>query len=353
MQVRTIYDEPGWHRFKKLTSDLPDYPGRSPNGKYIAYENSFYDELRLEHGMGDYLSDIIVVNISGSYLQNITGQFQPGGFSGIDWSPDGEHFAFVGVTDPFVYTNVSAGDGYWKYYIYIANEDGSDLQKLQGGPIQYGGGSISEKAWSPDGKQLAYLETRGIAIVNADGSGYMEYDFDKNIGEPQRLYWLDDGQQLVFTDVDDNFYKINTDFSGLEKLSFATEIDKLIYRFRLLKTRTIWDQNEQKVLSPDGRWIAYSACSQIRVISTETRENYFVLDSKQIEKLSENPNLPIYPGALRDDLIWSPDSRQLIFTQDANYGVILHTFQGLFAINIDGTGLRQISNNAMSPALQP
>jgi Tol biopolymer transport system component len=338
---------------RKVTPDLPDYPDRSPNGKYIVDERSFYDELRLEHGLGDYLSDIIIVNISGSYLRNITAQFQPGIFEAVEWSPDGKHLAFVGGTDPSNYTDTTTGKRYRKYSVYIANADGTGLRKLDGGPYQNKGGTLNVKAWSPDGKRLAYFESKGIAIINADGSGFSEYTLDKSINEPQRLYWLDDGQQLVFTDVDDNFYKINTDFSGLEKLSFATEIDKLIYRFQILKTRTIWDQNEQKVLSPDGRWIAYFTCSQIRVISTETRESYFILDAKQIEQLSQNSDPPIYAHDFGNDLIWSPDSRQLIFTQDVNYGEVIHTFKGLFAINIDGTGLRQISENALWPALQP
>jgi Tol biopolymer transport system component len=339
---------------RKLTPDLPyEYPGRSPDGKYVAYEDEFYNELRLQNGMGDFLSNIIVTNISGSYKRNITSKLQPGGFYGVNWSPSGKYFAFTGVTDGFVESN-PPGKGYWKKYVYVVNADGSNLRKLPGGPFK--DGSITA-AWSPKGDRLAFLTSTGFAMINADGSGFVEYPLERSFGFRQ-IFWLDDNQHLVFTDGDDNYYRINSDFTNQENLNFATPVDKLLYRFQLLKTHTL-DASAfygPKLLSPDGKWIAYfeSTCDQFRVINTETRENYSVLDGATIKNLTINSE-PIYPQGFDGwyDSFWSPDSRQLLFIQEYRYGVVLHTFHGLFAINLDGTGLHPVFDDGWFPDVQP
>ncbi len=334
----------------KLLPVSPSYPGRSPDGKYIAARREFYDPFRVEHGLGDYLSNIFVATVKGSDVKNITGELQPGLFSDVDWSPTGQQFAFTGITSPLVFPGNS--DGYWPRDVYLVNADGSDVRKLPGGPF---GMLDRAEAWSPDGARLAFLTSKGIAIVNADGSGLSEHTIEQNLGE-RSLFWLDDGQHLVFTDADDDYYKIKPDFSGLEKLALDTEIDKLIYRFTLLKSRTISARETKMRLSPDGKWIAYFSCSgQIRVISTETRESYLVLDNKKgmqdFFKAANN----VQPWGFGSDLEWAPDSRLLIFTYDTSYNGVNHVFRNLFAINIDASGLRQIDVGieVRSPAVQP
>ena len=339
---------------RKLTPDLPyDYPGRSPDGKYVAYEDEFYNELRLTNGLGDFLSNIIVTNISGSYKRNITSKFQPGGFGRINWSPTGKYFAFTGVTDGFVESN-PPGHGFWKEYVYVASADGSNLQKLPGGPIQ--DGSITA-AWSPKGDRLAFLTSKGIATINVDGSGFVEYPLERSFGSRQ-IFWLDDNQHLVFTDSDDNYYKINTDFTHQENLNFATPVDKLLYRFQLLKTHTL-DASAfygPELLSPDGKWITYfeKNCHQFRVINTKTHENYYVLDGDTIKNLTINSE-QIFPDEFDGwyGSLWSPDSRQFLFVQNYRYSIILHTFHGLFAINLDGTGLHMVFDDGWFPDVQP
>ena len=338
---------------RKLTPDSPYYPGRSSDGKYIVYSHDFYDPLRLEHELGDYLSDVLVRNISGSYVKNITSELQPAGFGPIEWSPTGQQLAFSGVTEPIVYSGKKYySDGYWPRHMYLANADGSGLQKLPGGPFQ---SYEYNKAWSPDGQRLAFLTAKGIAIVNADGSGFSEYPIENSLGK-REIFWLDDDQSLVFTNAEGNYYKINPDFTGLEKLFFATEIDKWIYQFQLLKTRTIGDYGAEKYLSPDGKWIAYFGCSgQIRVINTETQKNYLVLDGeKEMQDAFKDSDFSNSFG-FGNDFEWAPDSRQLIFTHKTLYWAVNQIGQSLFAISIDGTGLHQIDvgREVWFPKIQP
>lgn len=337
---------------RKLTPDSPYYPGRSPDGKYIAYSHKFFAPLNMTINLGDYLSNIIVQNTSGSYVKIITDQLQPGSFWKILWSPTGSQFTFIGVTEPTAYFHGNSGDGYWPRHAYLANADGSNLRKLPGGPFA---SNEHPQAWSPDGQRLAFLTAKGIATIHADGSGYVEYPIEKSLGE-RDIYWLDDGQSLVFTDATGEYYKIDPDFTNLERLPLSTDIEKLIYRFRLLKTKTLWHQDGEKHLSPDGKWIAYFGCKgQIRVINAETHTNYLVLDrEKEKQGMFKNSDFETSWG-FGNDLAWAPDSRQLLFTYDTLYWAVNQIGRSLFVINLDGTGLRKIETGVevWFPTVQP
>lgn len=353
---------------RKVIADSPYDPGRSPDGKYVVYAQDFYDELRLEHGLGDYLSNVFVENISGAYKQNLTAKFQPAAFGRIDWSPDSKHFAFTGVTEPMVGT-------YWPVHVYLANADGSNLRKLdEGGAFRDDNYGYQEKTWSSDGKRLAFLTSKGIAMINADGSEFSEYKLE-NSTYARDIFWSEDNQHLIFTDNSDTLYKITVDFKNLEKLPFATDLDKLLYRMQLLKTRGLDVRKPDHShyhyeLSPNEKWLAYfedgtspdNRCRQIRIMSTETGESYFVLDLEglipYLLKHSPNEELSIisvdsiYNTSLFDRLLWSPDSRQLLLTYSYR-GLNRLRHQDLFAINLDGTDLRLIMDDVWYPEIQP
>jgi Tol biopolymer transport system component len=342
---------------RKVTADLPYDPRRSPDGKYIVENPTFYNESRLQNHLEDYLANIIIKDVSGSYVRNVTEGFQPGDFIDFAWSPTGRYFTFIGVTEPFSYfdNHNMEGEGYWKLYAYLASADGSNVQKLPDGQFRAFGNNAS--AWSPDGERLAFLTAQGIAIIHADGSKLVEYPLDKNFGE-REIFWPDDNQQIVFTDADGNYFRISADFTGKEKLPLITEIDKIIYRFHLLKSDRLEVYEHQKVLSPDGQWIAYlvpgylsvgdGRCDQIRVINTKTRQSYFVLAPENVGKLlgDSEPSMYNVIYSFRD-LEWAPDSRHIIFTEESDLGVSWsRPVRYLFAVNIDGTDLRQVTTQS-------
>ena len=97
-------------------------------------------------------------------------------------------------------------------------------------------------------------------------------------------------------------------------------------------------------------------------MSVETGENYVVLDREGLIPylLNHSPNEElsilsvdsIYSTSEFGNLMWSPDSRQLLFTHSYS-GLNAFSHQDFFAINLDGTGLHLIMDDVWNPEIQP
>jgi hypothetical protein len=118
--------------------------------------------------------------------------------------------------------------------IYILNSDGSGLRELAVGEYP---------AWSPVDDWIAhrgcYGPDCGLWITQADSGERRRLTTGGGDGQPA---WSPDGKQLAYISKDDgNFelYKINRDGSGKVRLSNTPQSDGL----------PIW--------SPDGKWIAF------------------------------------------------------------------------------------------------
>lgn len=188
-------------------------PVGSPDGRLIAFSNSYFDG-------GD---EIAVMNPDGSDVRRLT--TAEGQDRGASWSPDGREIAFWSERDED------------KREIYVVSADGSSTRRLTSddftdmwpswssrGEIAYesyrgdgaeifavsGSGGSSrrisprgldarEPAWSPDGSQLAFISStaRGSAlgIMSADGSNVRKIAEAKAIRNPA---WSPDGRFLVF-----------------------------------------------------------------------------------------------------------------------------------------------------------
>ena len=84
----------------------------------------------------------------------------------------------------------------------------------------------SEPAWSPDGRQIAYVGD-GIHVVNADGTGDTLILSGENIpGGPK---WSPDGSRIAFFMRDENsntdVYAMNPDGSGIVRLTTNLQVD--------------------------------------------------------------------------------------------------------------------------------
>ena len=177
--------------------------------------------------------DVYMIHPDGSGLVNLTQS--PAHYYYLQWSPDGQHLIFirntadsktdimshhVGETSPEVlastvffpieYNPNQHFEYSWSpdskqiafldkpagnYDIYTINADGSnepELRQLTNDP-----GQEIDFAWSPDGSQIAYQKINGdqisIMVMNADGSD--QHEVARGTGEV-RLSWSRDGKSL-------------------------------------------------------------------------------------------------------------------------------------------------------------
>ncbi len=126
------------------------------------------------------------------------------------WSPDGARIAFE-----------RAGSFFTE--IWVMNADGTAPAQIYPDGI--------DPAWSPDGTQIAFARSSGIAVVNADGTGFQELTpsaapgFEVNIdSEPA---WSPDGATILFTRFGDvqggaepeKIYAVNADGTGVRQVT--------------------------------------------------------------------------------------------------------------------------------------
>jgi Tol biopolymer transport system component len=238
-------------------------------------------------------SEIYVMNADGSSQQNLTNH--PASDSGAAWSPDGTKIAFA-----------SNRDG--NFEVYVIDADGSN-------PFNLTNNSANEAtpAWSPDGSMIAFRSDRDgdmdIYVMAADGSGpitnltnHPSFDHDPT--------WSPDGTQIAFssdrTGVDQIFV-MNTDGSSQMNITNSAGHDG------------------QPDWSPDGATIAFTKGDPSGVA--------YLIDP-------DGSNLRLLgPTGLSGDPSWSPDGTQLAII------IVVGGRDDIFAINADGTGLTNLTNN--------
>ncbi len=162
----------------------------------------------------------------------------------------------------FTYGFTASRDGkriaYHKdYHVYLANADGSGMQK-----IETGQSFNFAPSWSPDGKRLLFLSGSGNThcdpyMVQSDGTGLMKlaerngykgsiefldvYDFHE--GSSDVPVWSADGASVFFTALVGNTVELFRVFPGMEPVRLTyTEDGSLHYH---------------PLPSPDGKWLLY------------------------------------------------------------------------------------------------
>jgi TolB protein len=248
------------------------------------------------------------------------------------WSPDGSSIAYAHIS-------INPNDTIYKSGIYIIDTNGNQRRVIINGPvynpswshdgnkIAFDGGGIFTitqsgddlflvthrgraffPSWSPDDKSIAYDVTdrdalNGIWIISIDGvlSRYLGLGRDPD--------WSPNGRFLVYegppgpTESEDQIWTADTSGSSRKQLTRNSSIT-----------------NRYPSWSPDGTKISWTGDGELWMMNS---------DGKNQRKITDG----FYSA-------WSPDSRQIVFSRmTPQRDRVL-----LWRINIDGTGLTQITH---------
>jgi len=167
---------------------------------------------------------------------------------------------------------------------YSVLPDGSSRQVVfDGDPMR-----IAQIAWSPDGTRIVYqnpiVDERGIFVANADGSDAVRLTEGWNDGWPS---WSPDGSRILFT-------------------------------------RTAVDPGDDRCIP--GIPHDFQCPTDIYVMD---------VDGSNVVRLTDDPAGEFMP-------VWSPDGSLIAFAREGD--PVAGTFEAIYAIRPDGTGVRQISS---------
>ena len=183
--------------------------------------------------------------------------------------------------------------------------------------------------WSPDRSKIVFETRRNgeaeIFIMNSDGSS------QTRIGRGRAPVWSPDGTRIAF--VREGIATMKPDGSDVQLL-------------------TSDNSDGQPSWSPDGTRIAFERRGACRLLFFDlvcATDLYTMSpDGSQVTDLT---NLP--PGERATDPAWSPDGTRLVYA----YGVFLGIPRNLFALELSGGKIRQLTNTAdrweQSPVWSP
>jgi hypothetical protein len=201
--------------------------------------------------------------------------------------------------------------------VFIMNPDGTHERQLLPGLFE-------GPTWSPDGKRLGL----GHAVINADGTGFREWDqsgLDFNL---ECWDWSPDGQRMLceaFTDgdADDQVHGVYTvrasDGGDLVRLSEPG------------------DRGVPGSYSPDGRWVAYIA------EQSQTGGKLYVV------RVDGTDRHQVGSVASALDPRWSPDGTSILVTLAGRLASVDVASGTASYFHIKNVGSNQIAGGQWSP----
>lgn len=286
-------------------------PKVSPDGQWALYSVSRTDSAKDARTSDLWLSSLV-------NDQTFALTFSEDGEGQPEWSPDGKYISF---------TAKKAQDAVSQ--IYALDRRGGEAQPL----TKLKKGSISDYAWSPDGKKIVLALTQAAdtsksktpkpIVVNRfqfkrDGEGYIRerkthlYLWDLASQKLDTLthgdfnetspIWSPDGQYIAFVSnrTPDPDRNNNTDLFVMEAKAKA-----------LPKQITTWTgQDSRPVWSPDSKKIAY--------LRSTSSDDYFMYDQTILCVVSKDGGEPKVLTQKLDrpvaNPIWTQDGQSILFT---------------------------------------
>jgi Tol biopolymer transport system component len=257
------------------------------------------------------------------------------------WSPDGKQIAFASDRDdPKPYECANIGLYTCNFEIYVMDAKGDNTVRLTNNPAY-----DDSPAWSPNGKQIAFLSDRedpinwnfGIYVMNADGTDVSL--IKSGVGFGAKPTWSPDGKKIaygIYVNGNSEIYVMNADGSGEVNLTKNSSYD----------SGSTW--------SPDGKYIAFASNRDDPNLATCGNGNRGVEDCDfEIYVMNaDGGNVTRLTNSATGDQMptWSPDGERIAFVsrRDGNSEIYL--------MNTDGSNQTNLTNNSAddwSPGWSP